>query len=151
MPTHTPEEPVYQVPARFRFLENLHIVFWLIKDISWAMLWQPLGMVMIIPTIVLAIRITIQTRYIKSELYHNLAIVCWICANCTWMTFEFFWPEYDFLRYFTAIPFCCGIGFIAYYYFILLPAKLKQTTELASAEPVYLPSESDTAAPIENN
>ena len=37
------EEPLYQVPARFRFTENLHIVFWLIKDISWAMLWQPLG------------------------------------------------------------------------------------------------------------
>lgn len=120
------EEPVYQVPARFRFLENLHIVFWLIKDISWAMLWQPLGMMMIIPTLVLAIRITIQTRYIKSELYHNLAIVCWICANCTWMTFEFFWPEYDYLRYYTAIPFCVGIGFIVNYYLIHWPTTWKR-------------------------
>ena len=127
-----PSEDVYQVPARFRFLENLHIVFWLIKDISWAMLWQPLGMVMIIPTLALAIRITIQTRYIKSELYHNLAIVCWICANCSWMTFEFFWPEYDFLRYYTAIPFCFGIGFIAYYYLVLLPTAGSKQVNIVS-------------------
>jgi len=148
MQSQQPEEPVYQVPARFRFLENLHIVFWLVKDISWAMLWQPLGMVMIIPTLALAIRITIQTRYIKSELYHNLAIVCWICANCTWMTFEFFWPDYDFLRYYTAIPFCCGIGFIAYYYLVLLPAKLRRPAEPVPAEAVYLPNEPDTTMPI---
>jgi len=126
MEPQSKNEDVYQVPARFRFLENLHIVFWLVKDISWAMLWQPLGMVMIIPTLALAIKITFQTKYIRSELYHNLAIVCWICANCTWMTFEFFWPEYDFLRYYTAIPFCIGIGFISYYYLVLLPAGLKR-------------------------
>src|SRR5690606_26989800 len=119
-------EPVYQVPARFRFSENLHIVFWLIKDISWAMLWKPLGVVMIVPTIVLAVKITVQTRYIKSELFHNLAVLCWISANCTWMIFEFFWPEYDFLRYYTAIPFSLGIGFIAYYYVVLLPASGKR-------------------------
>lgn len=121
------EEPVYQVPARFRFSENLHIVFWLIKDISWAMLWKPLGMVMTLPTLLLAVKITIQTRYIKSELFHNLAVLCWICANCSWMTFEFFWPEHDFLRYYTAIPFGLGIGFIAYYYMVLLPASPRRS------------------------
>lgn len=129
------EEPLYQVPARFRFTENLHIVFWLIKDISWAMLWQPLGMVMIIPTVCLAVRITIRTRYLKSELFHNLAILCWICANCSWMTCEFFWPEYDVLRYYTAIPFGFGIGFIAYYYLILWPADWRRNKLIRHPEP----------------
>ncbi|WP_229738570.1 hypothetical protein [Parapedobacter pyrenivorans] len=148
MQSPSPEEPMYQVPARFRFFENLHIVFWLIKDISWAMLWKPLGMVMIIPTLTLAIKITIQTRYIKSELYHNLAIVCWICANCTWMTFEFFWPEYDYLRYYTAIPFVCGIGFIAYYYLVLLPATSRRPTVIPAVEPVHLTNEPGDSTPM---
>jgi hypothetical protein len=98
------------------------------------MLWQPLGMMMIIPTLALAVKITLQTRYIKSELYHNLAVVCWICANCTWMTFEFFWPEYDELRYYTAIPFCCGIAFIAYYYLVIWPGSLKNVPAAGKAE-----------------
>ncbi len=119
------ESLVYQVPARFRFTENLHIVFWLLKDISWAMLWKPLGLIMIIPTLLLAVKITIQTRYIKSELFHNLAIVFWICANCTWMILEFFWPEQDELRYYTAIPFGMGISCILYYYIVVWPATLK--------------------------
>ncbi len=129
------EEPLYQVPARFRFTENLHIVFWLIKDISWAMLWQPLGMVMIIPTVYLAVRITIQTRYLKSELFHNLAILCWICANCSWMTCEFFWPEYDFLRYYTAVPFGLGMLFIGYYYLVLRPAAWRRAKLIQNLEP----------------
>lgn len=116
---------LYTVPARFRFTENLHIVFWLLKDISWAMLWKPLGLFMIIPTLLLAVKITIQTRYIKSELFHNLAIVFWICANCTWMILEFFWPEKDGLRYYTAIPFGLGITCILYYYLIILPGSIK--------------------------
>lgn len=46
-----PTEKLYSIPARFRKLENLHIVLWLIKDLCWAMLWKPLGLIMIVPTI----------------------------------------------------------------------------------------------------
>lgn len=38
-------------PKGIRGMENLHIVFWLVKDMSWAMLWRPLGIAMIVPTI----------------------------------------------------------------------------------------------------
>ena len=31
-------EGTYAIPSRYRRLENLHIVFWLFKDISWCML-----------------------------------------------------------------------------------------------------------------
>ena len=108
-------EEIYQIPARFRRTENLHIVFWLIKDLCWVMLWRPLGLVMIVPTIGAALLITWQTRHIKSELLHNLAVVFWIFANAYWMITEFFSDD-DSLRYYAVIPFCLGIIVIAYYY-----------------------------------
>ncbi len=45
-----PEEKQFRIPERYRKIENLHIVFWLIKDMAWAMLWKPLGVFMIVPT-----------------------------------------------------------------------------------------------------
>ena len=89
-------EPMYIIPERFRKVENLHIVFWLIKDLSWAMLWKPLGMVMVVPTVAAAVLITWQTRKIKAELFHNLAVDCWICANAYWMVTEFYNMPDDF-------------------------------------------------------
>jgi len=108
-------DELYQIPARFRRLENLHIVFWLIKDLCWVMLWRPLGLVMIVPTIGAALLITWQTRHIKSELLHNLAVVFWIFANAYWMITEFFSDD-DSLRYYAVIPFLMGIIVIGYYY-----------------------------------
>ena len=116
---------MYSIPEKFRRTENLHIVFWLIKDISWAMLWKPLGMIMIVPTIGAALLITWQTRKIKAELFHNLAVDFWICANGYWMIIEFYdAPEH--LRYYTAIPFAIGILFIAAYYLVVLPAEKRK-------------------------
>jgi hypothetical protein len=117
---------LYSIPDRFRRIENLHIVFWLLKDISWAMLWKPIGLAMFVPTISVAILITWQTRKLISELYHNLAIVCWIIANGYWMISEFFWPSADYLRYYASIPFSVGIIFISAYYFIILPAERRK-------------------------
>ncbi|MEP7372019.1 MAG: hypothetical protein ABI675_01445 [Chitinophagaceae bacterium] len=116
---------MYSIPDRFRRIENLHIVFWLLKDISWAMLWKPIGLAMFIPTIAVAILITLQTRKLASELYHNLAIVCWITANGYWMITEFFWSQFDYLRYYAAIPFGIGIFFILIYYLVVLPREKK--------------------------
>ena len=108
-------EEMYEIPARFRRIENLHIVFWLLKDLCWVMLWRPLGIAMIVPTIGAALLITWQTRNIKSELLHNLAVVFWIIANAYWMITEFFTTD-DSLRYYAVIPFSLGIIVIAYYY-----------------------------------
>lgn len=127
---------MYSIPARFRRTENLHIVFWLVKDISWAMLWKPLGMAMLVPTLLVAIIITWQTRHLKAELFHNLAIDFWICANGFWMTIEFFGYD-EQLRIYTAIPFGIGLFFIATYYLVILPKKkIKEKMEAAIAESV---------------
>ena len=108
-------EQMYEIPNRFRKIENLHIVFWLIKDLAWAMLWKPLGLIMIIPTVGAAVLITWQTRHLRSELMHNLAVVFWILANGYWMITEFY-SDNDALRYYTAIPFSLGLAVISYHY-----------------------------------
>ncbi len=130
------QETLYSIPARFRRIENLHIVFWLLKDLSWAMLWKPLGLVMIVPTIAAAVIITWQTRHIKSELLHNLAVVLWILANAYWMMVEFFSTN-DALRFYTIIPFSAGLIIIGYYYLVVRP-KEKHTVIAADAHSVVL-------------
>jgi hypothetical protein len=123
-------QKMYCIPDRFRRTENLHILFWLIKDVSWAMLWKPIGVFMIIPTISVAILITWQTRKIKSELFHNLAVTFWICANALWMILEFTGND-DHYRKFTAIPFSIGLFFIAAYYLVILPKERRKEKQLA--------------------
>lgn len=112
--------PIYSIPLKFRRTENLHILFWLVKDISWAMLWRPLGMMMLVPTLAVAIIITWQTRKIIAELFHNLAVVFWITANGYWMIVEFYGYD-EQLRVYTAIPFSIGLFFILIYYGVIVP------------------------------
>ena len=117
----------YNIPLRFRKMENLHIVFWLFKDISWCMVWRPLGIAMIFPTLIIAIIIAIRTRQYFSEICHNVAIVFWISANSFWMISEFFGFDVKKVygnityKYMAIIPFGIGILILAYYYLIWKP------------------------------
>jgi hypothetical protein len=120
---------LYSIPLRFRRTENMHILLWLIKDLSWAMLWRPLGLIMLVPTLVVAILITYQTRKIASELFHNLAVVFWITANGFWMIIEFYGYDEPY-RFYTAIPFSIGLMFIAIYYLYVLPREKNKLEEV---------------------
>ena len=121
------KEATYNIPHRFRKMENLHIVFWLIKDISWCMVWRPLGIAMVFPTLIIAIVISMRTRQFMSELCHNVAVTFWITANAYWMISEFF--HFDTLvvygeityKYLAIIPFSIGILTLAYYYLVWKP------------------------------
>lgn len=119
------DDHVYSIPAKFRRIENLHILLWLLKDLCWALNLRVLGMIMIIPTLTVAILITWQTRKLTAELLHNLAVVLWITANCLWMTGEFYgWDEGTFgTRHLAIIPFSLGLLILIYYYIILAPSK----------------------------
>jgi hypothetical protein len=66
----------YNIPIAYRKMENLHIVFWLFKDIAWCMFWKPLGVVMIIPTLAISIIIAWRTRQIFSEALPQLGHYC---------------------------------------------------------------------------
>jgi hypothetical protein len=129
------KENQYIIPARYRRLENLHIVFWLFKDISWCMNWKELGIIMVIPTLSVAIYISYRTRKITSELAHNLAVAFWISANSYWMISEFFgfdetpiWNGYEG-KHLAMIPFLIGVIILAWYYII-------QRTKESKAEKV---------------
>lgn len=122
-PTNERKEAIFAIPQRFRRMENLHILFWLMKDMSWVMVWRPLGLAMILPTLVIAIVITIRTRRYMSEFCHNLAVVFWIAANSYWMICEFFVFDSDPLNFYdysykdlTIVPFSMGLLVLAFYY-----------------------------------
>jgi hypothetical protein len=125
-------EAVYTIPARYRRMENMHIAFWLMKDISWCMIWRELGIAMIVPTLSVAIWIAWRNRQIKSELAHNLAIVFWISANAYWMISEFFefdttelWKNFTG-KHFALIPFSIGAFILLYYYIVQRPREEKE-------------------------
>jgi hypothetical protein len=105
----------YIIPARFRKMENTHILFWLLKDISWCLTLKWLGIAMIVPTLAIAGVIAWRTRKIVSELSHNLAIFFWICANSFWMVTEFFGVD-EHLKPYALIPFFLGLVPLLYYY-----------------------------------
>ena len=125
------QKELYNIPFSYRRMENLHIVFWLFKDIAWCMFWKPLGIVMIIPTLIISIVISWRTRKIVSELCHNLAITVWISANSFWMCSEFFGVDDEIVfgtttvKQLAMIPFVTGVIILAYYYIIYKP-KHKQ-------------------------
>jgi hypothetical protein len=75
---------------RLRLLENLHIPFWLLKDACWAMVWRPLGIAMIVPTLILSLYLSWRCRKNMGDFLPNAAVTFWITANSIWMLDEFY-------------------------------------------------------------
>ena len=127
---------LYNIPITYRKMENLHIVFWLFKDIAWCMGWRPLGVIMIIPTIIISIIIAWRTRKIVSELCHNIAITVWISANSFWMCSEFFGIDNHIVmgnitvKQLAMIPFVTGVVILTYYYLIYKPRHKEEEATL---------------------
>ncbi len=115
------QQDYYNIPIKYRRMENLHIVFWIFKDIGWCMGFTLLGITMIVPTLLISIIIAWRTRTIVSELCHNIAITVWISANSFWMCTEFFGVDeheigYGFtLKHVAMIPFLIGMFILGYY------------------------------------
>lgn len=116
------KDRLYTIPSRFRKMENMHIVFWLLKDVSWCLILKPLAILMIFPTLIISIVIAWRTRKFQSELAHNLAITFWITANSLWMITEFYgfdetiiWKQFEG-KHLALIPFSIGILILAVYY-----------------------------------
>lgn len=85
--------------------------------------YQVLGVVMIAPTLFVALMITYKTRRAITELFHNLAVCLWIMANSVWMIGEFFYD--DTSRRYATVFFVSGLLVMSYYYLFLQrrPAK----------------------------
>jgi len=130
------QNELYNIPFSYRRMENMHIVFWLFKDIAWCMFWKPLGIVMIIPTLIISIIIAWRTRHIVSELCHNLAITVWISANSFWMCSEFFGVDNHIVldsitvKQLAMIPFVTGVFILSFYYFYYKPRHKEEEATL---------------------
>ena len=124
-------EQLYSIPAKYRRMENLHILFWLIKDTCWCLSFKWLGITMIFPTMLVAVLICWRTRHLVSEFTHNLAVIFWIGANSFWMITEFFGYD-EALKFYALIPFGLGLVTLFYYYVIYAPRN-KTVIEPAEA------------------
>lgn len=103
---------------KMRFYENIHILFWLIKDLSWVMIWKPLGILMIFPTVAFAVWFCIKT-FRRPDFAVNIATLFWILANALWMLLEFYEKEeWKFIP-----AFLLAFGLISVLYYILTEWK----------------------------
>ncbi|MFM1898547.1 MAG: hypothetical protein RL577_787 [Bacteroidota bacterium] len=109
--------------SRLRAKENLHIVFWLLKDFAWISDFKVLGVTMAVPTFLLSLWITWLSRGDRSELAHNLAISSWITANAIWMFGEFYFD--DTKRHWAMPFFIAGLCILALHYLRVCLNSLK--------------------------
>jgi hypothetical protein len=68
-------------------LDTLNSVSWFLMDASWMLQTEQLSLLMIIPTILSGLFLC----YIEKRRTHsliNIAILCWICMNISWMFSE---------------------------------------------------------------
>jgi hypothetical protein len=131
---------LYVIPAKFRKIENLHILFWLVKDLCWCLVFKALGIAMIFPTLLIAIYIAWRNRHIMAELTHNVAITLWIGANSMWMIAEFFSVD-EQVKPYCIIPFSLGLLVLFYYYLVYSPLKRKKEIAANSPAPTVIPVE----------
>ncbi len=126
-----PNDHHFTTPLKIRRLENSLIVFWLIVDFCWFMLWIIPGIIMMFPTLAITIYITWESRHSRSELIHNLVVTLWVIANSIAMNMEFHDMDDDIFfgaltgRQLAIIPFVFGFLFLALYYLIIRPRDLK--------------------------
>jgi hypothetical protein len=112
--------------SNFRWADNIHILFWLLKDMCWAMFWRPGGLFMIAPTLGVAIYILIKSRHDRSDLFHNIAVCIWILANSLWMAGEFFLLE---LRPYAVMLFIAGLSVLLIYYIFFFRTDRRRAKE----------------------
>lgn len=110
-------------PATYKWIENGHILLWLIKDTCWATVWRAGGIFMIFPTISVALYLLWRARHNRAEFVHNLAICIWIAANSIWMTGEFLNKE---LRPIAVGFFAAGLAILLVYYLFYFNKDRKQ-------------------------
>ncbi len=115
-------------PPVQRWIENGHILLWLIKDVFWVSEIKWAGVFMIFPTLAVAVFILAKSWKVRAEASHNGAICLWIAGNSVWMTGEFTNHEWE---PFTIGLFLSGLAILLYYYIVHFPADRRREQEAA--------------------
>jgi hypothetical protein len=114
-------------------IDNLHVLLWLIKDISWCLDWKKTGVAMIVPAVIVAVYLLIKSGNNQEKIVHNSSIVFWISANSIWMSSEFYDFEESIFnlsfggRHIAAVLFIIGISIVVVYYAYQLFFRRKST------------------------
>ena len=108
---------------RLSRFDNMHILFWLVKDMSWCLMSKSIGTIMIAPTITIAPIILYRSREHLTSFVHNLAVLFWISANSLWMLGEMYCS--DCTKPYAIWLFSAGMGVLLLYYSYLLVARLR--------------------------
>lgn len=118
-----PCTPEMEDQSRFNLqyvLETAHIPLWLLKDICWLMEYRTAGMIIAVPTILVAFWVAYISRKDKNMFLPNISIAFWIIANANWMAAEF----YDLkTKPLSIYPFLAGL--LVFVVFILIRLKPK--------------------------
>ncbi len=109
---------------KIRKYENLHIVFWLIKDTCWMLELKWLGAIMMVPTLFLAGYLIVKTLHTPNA-FLSAAILFWITANSYWMMMEFFNDNH--YKNFASIPFAIGFVMVGLFYWKAFQLKRAAT------------------------
>ena len=108
---------------RLSRFDNMHILFWLIKDMSWCLMSKTIGTVMIAPTIAVALIILVRSREHLTSFVHNLAVLFWISANSLWMLGEMYCQ--DCTKPYAIWLFSAGMGVLTIYYTYLMGKRIR--------------------------
>jgi hypothetical protein len=108
---------------RLSRFDNLHILFWLIKDMSWCLMSKTIGTLMIAPTIAIALIILYRSREHLTSFVHNLAVLFWISANSLWMLGEMYCS--DCTKPQAIWLFSTGMGVLLLYYSYLFLRRVR--------------------------
>lgn len=102
-------------PRVIFILETLHIPLWLLKDLCWLMTYRSFGLVMAVPTVLVAFLMVYVTYGDSDRFLPNVSIAFWIVANASWMMDEFYNLG---IRSYCLYPFLLGI--LVFLIYILL-------------------------------
>ena len=120
MKTNAPAKNLLESPT-------LPVALWLLKDACWVMGFHFAAMLMIVPTLAVAIFMAWNSKKSSTQLFHNVALCYWIAANAMWMTGAFF--QNDALLPYAMVLFVAGMIVVAAYYALIYPRNQKSVQQ----------------------
>jgi lysylphosphatidylglycerol synthetase-like protein (DUF2156 family) len=91
-------KPRFSYFRNFRQYENIHMMFWLAKDLAWNETKIILWFLFLVPTIAASTDFFIIASKEKNtviEMAHYASTITWVLGNVVWALGEFFYDDYD--------------------------------------------------------
>jgi hypothetical protein len=97
-----------------RWIEHLHLLLWLVKDFTRHHALPIVGLLAAVPTLLLSMKVTWDSRKSMKDAFHNASACAWACANVTWMVRSLFFHDYSHVH--AKVFFWLGAVVLSTYY-----------------------------------